>query len=168
MKPRLAPTCRSGSSYPNTCHSLARPRRSNCGHYYSPINESNLHWYPCRRITPTVWCRNLCTPCRLEPDVPMTNNSVPHEPCGPGVSSLSLAKFQSVLYGHFVIGPVDLPVYPSCSSATQEQASPQEPWSHCAGLRYVPTQITDLQGPPDHAVKGFSGCRPDTHRRKFF
>ena len=79
----------------------------------------------------------------------MTNNTIPHEPCGPRVSSLSLAKFQSVLYGHFVIGPVDLPVYPSCSSATQGQASPQEPWSHCVGCSPACTkQITDLKPPP--------------------
>ena len=144
--PRLAPTCRNGSAHPETCHSLPRPRRSNCGHYCSPVNESNLHWHPCRRITPTVWCRNFRTPCRLVPDVPMTNNSVPHEPCGPRVSSLSLVTFQSVHCGHFVIGPVDLPVYPSCSSATQEQASPQEPWSHCAG--YPPVYTNTDHGPP--------------------
>ena len=164
--PRLAPTWQEWVFIPHHLSWSFPATKSKCGHYYSyqrehPALESfledNTHRMVPELLNPMQSGARHPNAKQLRPSRTLRSESFVIVTCQVSVSAR----------GHFVIGPVDLPVHPSCSSATRERARPQEPWSHCAGYSLVCTkQITDLKPPPQTTLSEGSQASTVKHKRK--
>ena len=146
--PRLAPAWQEWVFIPHYLSWTLSATKGKCGHYYSyqreqsaleSVLKDNTHRMVPELLNPMQIGARRPNAKQLRPSWTSWSESFVIVTCQVSVRAL----------GHFVIGPVDLPAHPFCSSATRGRASPQEPWSHCAGSpRYIPTQITDLQASP--------------------